>query len=171
MLKKIKAWHIFALVIFGVLIYNIPIKYNIEKTIPAVYWSKDDASILEHTEITISGEMRMYLFKQNRFRGFVKVEGMESTYQENSQAQTLLFDEGTMLLYKGLPMEEWEIAAMYCNQTLSEILIAPKTEEDTEKNAVSYSYTISAPASTREDAVKVAKSVLKETEFFDIRWE
>lgn len=162
MLKRIKAWHVVLFIICCLLLYNVPIQYNIEKTMPAVYWSKDDTSILEHTDIAIEGTLKYYLFKDNVFNGYVKIKGKNSTYREDAVMYSNVIDGRMVLGYTLLPPEDKEFLMMFCSQDLSNILIACKDEDgDASGKPMTFSHTISAPASSREEAVQVAKSVVK----------
>lgn len=163
MWKKIKAWHIVTAIIVAILAYNMPITYQVEKTLPAVQWSKDDASVFERTEITVSGTVKLYLLKQNRFLGFVKVPGTPSTYKEDARVGSLISDEGTALNYYR-PNEE--VPKIYCNQMFGKFLVMPNIA-----GADMFSNTISAPATTREEAVEIAQKVIKPTKNFTVDWK
>jgi hypothetical protein len=71
--------------ILAILIYALPLQINIDKTISGLQWIDGDNSYLETVDIKIKGTYKMYLIKNNIFKGYITLSNNNETRVKNSR--------------------------------------------------------------------------------------
>lgn len=187
-----KTWVIFGTVILllaGIIIVVFPIKYNIDTTLHGIKWRSGDINYQESVEITIKGTYKKYLFKVDEFYGRIAIEGYDYTYNENAEIFTLKKSKGIISLtyYFSDELGHFKtkrVGAIVFDSMFKKLVICvSKTIEESKSSyhspnngTVSTEWgfsewnpddgtVISASCATREEALKIAMSLSKQSQW------
>ncbi len=140
----------------------LPVKKNIDTTIPTVEWKLDDKQNAKNTTVKVKGTYYSYLFRRNCFKGSIEVEGHEAP--ENSALTTVYFIGGVGQLMYEDNQDFTSLASLgflVCSSDFSEVMIGTYSDQgswDGEDGTV-----ICGAASEYGEALKVAKKLVKKT--------
>lgn len=160
-------WMKIGIVVAGaaiVAVCTLPVKKNIDTTIPTVEWKLDDKQNAKNTTVKVKGTYYSYLFRRNCFKGSIEVEGHEAP--ENSTLQTVYFEDGVgQLFYEDNQdfMKLTNLGFLMCSSDFSEVMIGTYSENNLwtgEDGTV-----ICGTASEYDEALKVARKLEKQTWF------
>lgn len=154
-------WSAVAVALVIVLICLLPWPRSISVTHPAVIWRCSSPEEEQLTTLTVNGTYYDYLIREDNFKGTLRVEGMPET-----QGLTSIMDmEGTQLgiWYENEDAKMKSFGSMFVRKDGSIVVIVHEDGHwDGETGKM-----ITAPASTREEAVALANELADE---LDPKW-
>lgn len=149
-------WSIAAAALLVVMICLLPWCRSIHVTQPAVIWRCGTPEEEQLTTLTVNGTYYDYLIREDNFKGTLRVEGMPET-----QGFTSIMDmEGTQLgiWYENEDAQMKSFGSMFVRKDGSVVVIVHEDGHwDGEKGRM-----ITAPATTREEAVALANALADE---------
>lgn len=156
-------WMKIGIVVAGaaiVAVCTLPVKKNIDTTIPTVEWKLDDKQNAKNTTVKVKGTYYSYLFRRNCFKGSIEVEGHEAP--ENSTLQTVYFEDGVgQLFYEDNQdfMKLTNLGFLMCSSDFSEVMVGVYSEHGgwTGEDGI----VICGTASEYGEALKVARKLAK----------
>ncbi|WP_028563386.1 hypothetical protein [Paenibacillus pinihumi] len=109
---------ILLVIITTLFLFFYPFPKKVDLVSPAVSFYENDPSSIKHTSIRVSGTLKRPLFKQHRFKGTVRIDGLEFT-KENDTLDTYVLDKnnginlGNLVYHKPSDQGEFVTLSMF----------------------------------------------------------
>lgn len=175
-MERLKKWILFfgIVLIVSLVIYILPWRYRIDKTIQGVQYRLGDEEYSEDVTITIKGVYKRYLFKDDKFEGTLAI----SLYDLTSELPLfpITFSDGIgYVLYggniKGRPVHE-PLGFISCTPDFDKLLLSVSEPIIGSKRSGS-SWTsengllICAPAENREQALNILSLLSRKSKWLN----
>lgn len=163
-MKKISIRVTLSLAIIGIIIFLLScIPKTIDINYPAILYSREDSSMVKRLSITMKGKLYNPLFLNPKYTGTCVIEGYEFT--NSYQLIDINFTKGydglgilsyTKILPDGNPDIQM-IGSLWISGAIDRLCIFGIKPDEINSNAADR-IIISAPAKTREEALKITDS-------------
>lgn len=142
-------------------VYFIPLRRDIDMSMPCVIWEPDDPSEGELEGIEIKGKYYDYLIKDDRFKGTVCISEINDDVEEDLLEMeydfntSLGFQHSTLYYFSREKMKTVFIGSLYTHGIFDKVLISLHIDNDSPLRG---KY-LTAPATNMEEAVTVAEAM------------
>lgn len=141
-----------------VLLFIVPWRHNIDNTYQGLEYRVGYPDYLERNlNITVKGVYKDYLFKKDTFEGIISIDKYDFT-QNTKMSKLTFFDGKATISYFNLQ----HLGFIICEKDFSKFFIG--VDEATGWNG-GEGLIITAPATTREEAIKMTKELSKKSEW------
>ncbi|WMJ23973.1 hypothetical protein RBG61_04700 [Paludicola sp. MB14-C6] len=158
-----KAIQIVAILFFIIVLVCIfPIPRKIDKIVPAFEWQNGNANYQKQTQIKIKGIYKDYLFRRDTFKGTICIDGYDYTSDGTHELRPFtFFNNDAHLQYMDKKTFYFKsLGTIYRNPNWDKTLICVYKElEGRREWSEDDGIIISAPATTREEAMKVVDNI------------
>lgn len=179
-MERLKKWRwVFGIVLIIILVICIfPLRYKINKTLQGVQCRLGDAEYSEDVSITVKGEYKRYLLKNDKFEGTITISPYELTYELSVIPITFIGGIGNVN-YVGYdnsaPVLEY-LGFISCTPDFDKLLIGVSepiigSKEESSSWTRENGLFICAPAVNREQALNVANFLTSKSDWFSFEWK
>ena len=146
-------------VIFAAL-YYIPVRRDVDMSMPCVIWDIDDPSVGEAEGMKIKGKYYDYLIKEDRFRGSIRISEVND-YEEEVELELRLSDHrgmyrASIFYFSRVHRRTVLLGSLFMQGKFDKVLIFLSGDGP---NAQLNDKVLSAPATTIEEAVAIAEEM------------
>ena len=154
---------VYAVLLMGIVfaaLYFIPVRSNVDMSLPCVIWEMDDRTTGETEGIVIKGRYYDYLIKDDRFKGSIRISEVND-YEEEVVMKLRVsnrhgMQSASVHYYSSIYHRRVILGSLYMQGKFDNMLIFLNGSGT---NVLLNDKIVSAPATTIEEAVAIAEAM------------
>lgn len=169
-IKSIIKLSIFVGVVLIILCCTVPFTYRVDKKLEGIKWQNKNSLLCEKSDIAVNGYIKNYLFWTDKFVGTIEIDGKRCVYDDNHIGSSLALEKDTYPIYYKNDDGDYQSLGMFeSDGKLDKIFVTlyEIANDGSGSWSSSNGVIITAPAVTRDEAVKVSKKLVKGEHFED----